>query len=81
MTFSYDKAADVLYVTFERLPDQSYIYVENANGDILRLDKGTRRVFGVTIPFFAKRSQKAPISVPEIGPVPFNDHSQELITR
>ena len=29
MTFSYDKSADVLYITFEALPPGAYQYVEN----------------------------------------------------
>jgi uncharacterized protein YuzE len=80
MTFSYDKDADVLYVTFERLPEQAYIYVENASGDVLRLDKETRRVVGVTIPFFMKRAAHQKVSVPEVSWVPFNDLAAELVS-
>lgn len=81
MTLSYDKDADVLYVSFERLPGQSYLYVENINGDVLRLDKETRLVVGITIPFFARRSEENPLSIPEIGPVPFNRRADELVSR
>jgi uncharacterized protein YuzE len=80
MTLSYDKDADVLYITFERLPGQKYIYVENVNGDVLRLDKESRRVVGITIPFFAKRAAEKPLSIPEIGPVPFNERSEDLVS-
>jgi uncharacterized protein YuzE len=80
MTFSYDKAADVLYVTFERLPSQSVIYVENENGDVLRLDRETRRVVGVTIPFFVKRAAQQKVNVPEVSWVPFNDLATELVS-
>lgn len=80
MTFSYDKDGDVLYVTFEKRPEQSYVYVENENGDVLRLDKETKRVVGVTIPFFSARLKKGPLSIPEIGPVPFNDFASELVS-
>jgi uncharacterized protein YuzE len=80
VTLSYDQDADVLYVTFERLPHQEYIYVENENGDILRLDKCMKRVVGCTIPFFSKRSMEQKISVPEVGEVPFNERTEELLT-
>jgi uncharacterized protein YuzE len=79
MTLSYDKHADVLYVTFECAPDQPYIYVENANGDVLRIDKETNRVVGVTIPFFLKRAARGRIEVPEIGSVPLNDIALQMV--
>ena len=81
MTLSYDKDADVLYVTFERLPHQSYIYVENENGDVLRVDKKSKRVVGCTIPFFSKRTMKQKVTVPEVGRVPFNEFTKELVSR
>lgn len=80
MTFSYDKEADVLYVTFDH-PTESYIYVENESGDVLRLDKETKSVVGVTIPFFAKRAAVGPIIVPEVGLVPFNVLAEYLVTK
>jgi uncharacterized protein YuzE len=73
MTLSYDKAADVLYVTFEHVQAGSYVYTENQNGDILKLDRESGRVIGVTLPFFSKRSKSGKVVVPEVGPVPFND--------
>ncbi len=81
MTLSYDKGADVLYVTFERLPNQSYVYVENQNGDVLRLDKRSKRVVGCTIQFFSKRAMKKKLNVPEVGCVPFNQSAKELISQ
>ena len=72
MTLSYDKRADVLYVSFEQAPAESYIYVENENGDILRLDRESKRVVGITLPFFSKRAKAGKIVVPEVGSVPFN---------
>jgi uncharacterized protein YuzE len=73
MTLSYDKSADVLYVTFEKAEPGTYVYTENQNGDILRLDRESGRVVGVTIPFFAKRSKVGKIVIPEVGAVPFNN--------
>jgi|GEM_PF-4462468 hypothetical protein len=78
MTLSYDKTADVLYVTFEQVPEKSYVYIENENGDILRLDKKSRKVVGVTLPFFTKRAKAGKIIVPEVGLVPFNNCANEL---
>jgi len=51
-----------------------------ASGDVLRLDKETRRVVGVTIPFFMKRAAHQKVSVPEVSWVPFNDLAAELIS-
>lgn len=76
MTLSYDKSADVLYITFEQVPAGSYIYTENENGDILRLDRESGKVVGVTLPFFAKRSKAGKITVPEVGTVPFNSFAE-----
>jgi hypothetical protein len=80
LTLSYDSDADVLYVTFERLPDQPYIYVENENGDVLRLDPKSKKVVGCTIPAFRKRSKKGPVIVPEVSDVPFNEYAAHLAT-
>lgn len=79
MILSYDKEADVLYVTFERLPDQNVVYVENENGDVLRLDKVSKRVVGCTIPAFSIRAARGKVIVPEVGPVPFNELAEYLI--
>ncbi len=80
MTLSYDREADVLYITFERLPNQSCVYVENENGDILRLNKHDGSIVGCTIPFFLKRSAKGRLEIPEIGSVPFNELAKSLLT-
>lgn len=80
MTVSYDADADVLYITFERLPNNAYIYVENESGDILRLNKQDGRVVGCTIPFFRKRAAENKLNVPEIGPVPFNELAKAIVS-
>jgi uncharacterized protein YuzE len=80
VTVSYDKDADVLYITFERLPDNAYVYVENESGDILRLNKQGGRVVGCTIPFFCKRAAQNNLNIPEIGPVPFNELVKALVS-
>jgi len=77
---SYDKDADVLYVTFEDLPPAAYLFVENEAGDVLKIDRNTRRVVGCTIPFFAKRAKRGKIIIPEVGAVPFNDVADELLS-
>ena len=79
MTLSYDKEADVLYITFELLPQQSYVYVENESGDILRLNKRDGRVIGCTVPFFSKRAKDGKLDIPEVGRVPFNDLARALL--
>jgi hypothetical protein len=79
MRLSYDKLADVLYVTFETLPPEAYIYLENDGGDILRLDRESRRVVGCTIPAFSQRAARGPIVIPEVGPVPFNKFIDDLL--
>jgi uncharacterized protein YuzE len=79
MTLSYDKLADVLYVTFEASPPGSYIYTENDAGDVLRLDRSSKKVVGVTIPAFAERAARGPVVIPEVGPVPFNEFAEDLL--
>lgn len=79
MTLSYDRDADVLYITFERLSNRSCVYVENDSGDILRLDKRDGQIVGCTIPFFLKRAAKGKFEIPEISSVPFNDLAKALI--
>ena len=73
---SYDKSADVLYITFEPAPAGSCLYAENENGDILRLDRQSGKVIGVTLPFFAERCKRGEIVVPEVGAVPFNSFAE-----
>ncbi len=80
MTISYDKIADVLYVAFDKTSPDQYVFVENNEGDILKVDKHTGRVVGCTIPSFAARTKRGKaIVMPEIGAVPFNDMARELL--
>ncbi len=79
MTFSYDKRADVLYISFEALPPQDYLVVENETGDILKLNKKNGSVVGCTIPFFMERFRKGKIEIPEVGGVPFNALAKDLL--
>jgi hypothetical protein len=80
MTLSYDRNSDVLYVTFEVLPPRAYAYVENESGDILKIDRTSRRVVGCTIPFFQERAKRGKIVIPEIGAVPFNEVADQLLS-
>lgn len=80
MIMSYDKNADVMYVTFEALPPDAYLFVENETGDILKIDRSTRHVVGCTIPFFLRRAKRGKIIIPEIGAVPFNEIADELLS-
>jgi uncharacterized protein YuzE len=80
MTLSYDGKADVLYISFEALPPHTYAYVENESGDILKIDRVSRRVIGCTIPFFKERSKRGRIVIPEIGAVPFNEVADLLLS-
>jgi uncharacterized protein YuzE len=77
---SYDKDADVLYITFEPLAKERCIYVENERGDILRLNKETKRVVGCTIMAFSRRASETLI-IPEIGSVPFNELAAALVSE
>jgi uncharacterized protein YuzE len=80
MTFSYDDDADVLYVTFEPYEGRA-TYVENNNGDILRIHPENGKIVGCTILFFLKRAERGDISIPEIGMVPFNAMMNTLISE
>ncbi len=79
MSLSHDMSADVLYITFEALPPDDYIYVENESGDVLRLDRLSHRIVGCTLPFFSKRASDGKINVAEIGGIPFNQIAEELL--
>ncbi len=76
MTFSYDRESDVLYLTFEKRAPDTYGYVENESGDILKLDKEDHRVVGCTIPGFMRRSRDSKIVVPEVGGLKFNEAAE-----
>ena len=80
MTISYDHEADVLYITFERSASSSYIYMENENGDVLRLDTDTKRVVGCTIPYFSTRTDGVKITVPEVGEALFSVSAEALVS-
>ena len=80
MIMSYDKNADVMYVTLEALPPDAYLFVENETGDILKIDRSTRHVVGCTIPFFLRRAKRGKIIIPEIGAIPFNEIDDELLS-
>ena len=79
MKASYDKEADVLYITFEQASPEEYLYVENKQGDVLRLNKKSGHVVGCTIPYFSKRAAKHKLHIPEIGHVPFNKLAKSLL--
>lgn len=79
MTMSYDKLADVLYVMFEPAPSESYFFVENAEGDVLKVDRASRRVVGCTILSFGARTKRGKaVVVPELGSIPFSQ-IEELV--
>jgi uncharacterized protein YuzE len=78
MTFSYDNDADVLYVTFEDYTGRA-TYLENSNGDILRVHPESGKIIGCTILFFMKRAENGNISIPEIGVIPFNAVMADLM--
>jgi uncharacterized protein YuzE len=80
MTFSYDANADVLYITFEHI-SRPAVYIENDNGDILRIDEQSGKIVGCTILFFLHRAKDGVISVPEIGMVPFNQIANNLLNE
>jgi uncharacterized protein YuzE len=80
MKFNYDELTDVLYVTFEQSVGR-VTYIENNEGDILRMDQQSGRIIGVTIMFFLRRARQGPIVIPEIGIVPFNQIANNLLSE
>lgn len=78
MKVSYDKLADVLYVTF-RQPEGRAEYIE-ADGGILRIDTVSREILGLTVPFFLEKVDSGvDLCFPEIESVPFNHNTLNLI--
>jgi len=64
---TYSKDADVLYLSFTP-PTGRIASVENANGDILRIDTSSGTIIGVSIQLFMYRINAGEkIEVPEIG--------------
>jgi len=54
MRVTYSKDVDILYLSFTP-PIGKVATVENKNGDLLRIDKETGKVVGVTIQLFLYR--------------------------
>jgi len=78
MKISYDKIADVLYITFSA-PKERAGYIE-IKGGILRIDEDTQQIIGVTIPFFQeKTATSGNIELPGIGPVPFSAETKRIL--
>jgi uncharacterized protein YuzE len=67
MRITYSKAVDMLYLSFTP-PIGKVATVENKNGDLLRIDKETGKVVGVTIQLFLYRiGTGEKIEIPELG--------------
>ena len=80
MKFQYDNAADVLYVTLEDRPPQQCRFVENENGDVLKVDRTTDELVGVTVISFMLRIKKGlDVVVPEIGAAPFKKQAKRIM--
>ena len=79
MTFDHDEDDDVLYVTFA--PAKGTRYVETEHGDIVRFDKETNQIVGMTVVFFAERTRGGEkIDVPEIAAVAFSSATANLFS-
>jgi len=65
MTVDYDKSTDVLYITFRPATGGSR-YVETGRGQILKIEKSTSEIVGVTIPMFSRRAAEGEIQIPEV---------------
>jgi uncharacterized protein YuzE len=82
MKIQYDKSADVLYVTLEYCAPQQCRFVENENGDVLRIDRTNDRVVGVTVISFLLRIRKGlDVVVPEIGSIPFKEQARQIMGK
>ena len=80
MRISYDKDADVLYITFSRAQERA-AYLE-INGGILRIEEKTKQVIGVTIPFFQEKTEEGKgLELPEIGGMHFTPVTEETIRQ
>jgi uncharacterized protein YuzE len=80
MTISYDKIADVLYITFSQ-PRTRAKYLE-VEGGILRIDPETEQVVGVTIPFFQEKAEGgARVCVPDVGAAIFIEPEKVSVSR
>ncbi|MGP8174301.1 MAG: DUF2283 domain-containing protein [Terracidiphilus sp.] len=67
MRITYNQEVDVLYISLVP-PTGRVASVENANGDLLRIDTLTDKIIGVTIQLFMHRVRLGEkIEVPEIN--------------
>ena len=67
MRITYSKEVDILYMSFTQ-PKGNVATVENANGDLLRIDTSTGQIVGVQVQLFLYRiGQGEKIEIPEVG--------------
>ena len=79
MTTTYDTDADVLYVTFEKVAGPC-TYVDTDNLAVLRIEEASGRIVGCTILYFMERIRRdGNVRIPQIGAVPFNESTLELL--
>jgi uncharacterized protein YuzE len=79
MKVQYDKSADVLYVTLRKQDPKQCRFVENENGDVLKIDRLTGHVVGVTIIAFLLRINRGlEVNIPEIRAIPFAEFAKNI---
>jgi uncharacterized protein YuzE len=67
MRITYSEDADILFLSFSA-PAGKIVSVENENGDILRVDRSSGKIVGVSIQLFMQRIKSGEkIEVPEIN--------------
>lgn len=66
MRITYSDDADILFLSFSTATGK-VVSVENANGDILRVDSDSGRIVGVAIQLFMHRVKSGEkIEIPEV---------------
>jgi len=67
MKLAYDKDSDILYIAFRPSAPGTFSMLPNADGDLLKIDKMSKDVIGVTILDFSRRANKGKLTVPEVA--------------
>ena len=79
MKITYDKAEDVLYITFADSKEECD-YVESPDGIVLRVGLESGKLLGCTVMWFQKKLKtQGKVVIPEVGAVSAPESLKRLI--
>jgi hypothetical protein len=66
MTFNYDDLTDVMFITFVDRVTGPCINIETSPSTVLRVEKNTNNIVGVTILYFLAQVKEGSLDLPEV---------------